>query len=49
MDEAIAAYVRRKYNLLIGDATAERIKHEIGTARPPDDGKGMVAMSAAAT
>ena len=43
MDEAISSYVRRNYNLLIGDATAERVKHEIGTAKPPDDGKGMVA------
>ena len=32
MDEAIAAYVRRKYNLQIGDATAETIKKEIGSA-----------------
>jgi rod shape-determining protein MreB and related proteins len=33
MDEAIAAYVRRKYNLQIGEGTAERIKKEIGSAR----------------
>ncbi len=32
MDEAIINYVRRKYGLLIGDATAETIKKEIGTA-----------------
>ena len=32
MDEAIINYVRRKYGLLIGDATAEGIKKEIGTA-----------------
>ena len=32
MDEAIAAYVRRKYNLQIGEGTAERIKKEIGSA-----------------
>ena len=31
-DEAITNYVRRKYGSVIGDATAERIKHEIGTA-----------------
>lgn len=36
MDDAITSAVRRKHNLLIGDATAERIKHEIGTALPPD-------------
>ena len=33
-DEAIIAYVRRNYGILIGEATAERIKHEIGTAYP---------------
>jgi rod shape-determining protein MreB len=33
MDEAITAYVRRAHNLLIGEATAERIKKEIGSAR----------------
>jgi len=32
MDEAIINYIRRKYGLLIGDATAENIKKEIGTA-----------------
>ena len=32
MDEAIIGYVRRKYGLLIGDATAEKIKIQIGTA-----------------
>lgn len=32
MDEAIIGYIRRKYSLLIGDATAENIKKEIGTA-----------------
>jgi rod shape-determining protein MreB len=31
-DEAIVAHVRRRYGSLIGDATAERIKHEIGCA-----------------
>ena len=33
-DEAIISYVRRNYSILIGDATAERIKHEIGLAYP---------------
>jgi rod shape-determining protein MreB and related proteins len=32
MDEAIISYIRRHYNLLIGEATAEKIKQEIGTA-----------------
>lgn len=40
MDEAIVNYVRRNHNLLIGDATAERIKKDIGTALPPADGIG---------
>ena len=33
-DEAITNYVRRNYGILIGEATAERIKHEIGSAFP---------------
>lgn len=33
-DEAISAYVRRHYGSLIGEATAERIKEEIGCAYP---------------
>ena len=32
MDEAIAAFIRRKHNVVIGEATAERIKKEIGSA-----------------
>lgn len=32
MDEAIMAYIKRKYNLMIGDRTAEQIKIEIGSA-----------------
>ena len=33
-DEAITSYVRRNYGILIGEATAERITHEIGSAFP---------------
>jgi len=33
-EDAIVSYVRRKFGLLIGDSTAERIKHEIGNAYP---------------
>ena len=40
MDEAISSYVRRNHNLLIGEATAERIKQEVGIAKPPVDGIG---------
>ena len=32
MDEAIASYIRRKHNLMIGESTAERVKLEIGMA-----------------
>jgi rod shape-determining protein MreB len=34
VDEAIAGYVRKKYNLMIGDRTAEEVKIQIGTALP---------------
>ena len=36
MDEAIINYLKRKYNLLIGERTAEQIKIEIGSAFPLD-------------
>src|SRR5512136_1480579 len=36
MDEAIMNYLKRKYNLLIGERTAEQIKIEIGSAYPLD-------------
>jgi len=36
-DEAIVTYVRRNYGSLIGEATAERIKQEIGTAYPAQE------------
>jgi len=43
MDEAITAYIKRKYNLLIGDRTAEQIKIDIGSAYAvnPDNTKTM--------
>jgi rod shape-determining protein MreB len=37
LDEAIAGYVRRKYNLMIGQPTAEQIKLRIGSAIPLDE------------
>lgn len=40
LDEAIINYIRRYHNLLIGESTAERIKKEIGSACPPEDGEG---------
>ena len=36
-DDAIISYVRRNYGVLIGEATAERVKQEIGTAYPGKD------------
>ncbi|MEM9724273.1 MAG: rod shape-determining protein [Pseudomonadota bacterium] len=40
MDEALINYMRRQHSLLIGEATAERIKKQFGTAVTPSDGKG---------
>ena len=40
MDEAIAAYIRRNHNLLVGESSSERIKKEIGSASVPADGEG---------
>jgi rod shape-determining protein MreB len=37
MDEAIISYIKRKYNLLIGERTAEAIKIELGSAYPLDE------------
>ena len=34
MDQALQNYMRKEYNLMIGDSTAEKIKKEIGTAVP---------------
>ena len=34
MDQSIITYMRKKYNLLVGEASAEKIKKEIGTAFP---------------
>jgi len=41
MDEAISSYVRRNFNLMIGEATAERVKLEVGSAVRPGDGAGL--------
>jgi rod shape-determining protein MreB len=37
MDEAIIQYIKKKYNLLIGERTSEQIKLEIGSAFPLDE------------
>ncbi len=41
MDEAIIQHIKRKYNLLIGERTAELIKMSIGTAYPTDEALSM--------
>ncbi len=37
MDEAIIQYLKRKYNMLIGERTAEQIKINLGTAYPENE------------
>ncbi len=37
MDNAVTSYIKRKYNLLIGERTAEEVKIEIGSAFPLDE------------
>jgi rod shape-determining protein MreB len=37
MDEAIIQYIKKKYNLLIGERTAEQVKMELGSAFPLED------------
>jgi len=39
-DEAIIEYMRSAHKLAIGETTAERMKKDIGTACPPEDGEG---------
>jgi rod shape-determining protein MreB len=39
MDHALMNFMRKEYNLLIGDSTAEKIKKEIGTAIPTTNNK----------
>jgi rod shape-determining protein MreB len=41
MDESIIQYIKRKYNLLIGERTSERIKITIGNAYPNGEAKRM--------
>ena len=39
MDTALQTFMRKEYNLMIGDSTAEKIKKEIGTAIPTNNNK----------
>ncbi len=41
MDEAILQYMKRKFNLLIGESTAEQIKIQIGTTCPSGENRKM--------
>jgi len=41
MDEAVIDYIKRKYNMLIGERSAEEIKIQIGTAYPSDESRSM--------
>jgi len=41
-DEAIMEYMRTTHKLAIGETTAERMKKDIGSASPPDDGDGRI-------
>lgn len=43
MDEAIMGHMKKHYNLMIGEQTAERIKIEIGAAAPVEDERTMEA------
>jgi rod shape-determining protein MreB len=42
MDDAVSSYIKRKYNLLIGDHMAEMVKLEIGSAYPLDERKTII-------
>lgn len=42
MDDAIMSYVKRRYNLLIGEHMAERVKIEVGSAYPMEQEKTMM-------
>jgi rod shape-determining protein MreB len=41
MDESIMAYIKRKYNLMIGERTSERIKIDLGSAYPTNNADPM--------
>ena len=42
MDDAILNYIKRRYNLLIGEHMAERVKIEVGSAYPLEQAKTMM-------
>src|SRR3546814_18055881 len=46
LDDAIASHIRRTHNLMIGEATSERVKCEIGAATSPDGAGRRMTVSA---
>lgn len=44
IDESIASYIKKKFNLLVGETTAEQIKIQIGNALPSDNKKEVKTM-----
>ena len=42
MDDAIMSYIKRRYNLLIGDHMAEKVKMEVGSAYPLEEQRTMM-------
>lgn len=43
LDEAITSYIKKKFNLLIGERMAEEVKIQVGTAIPPSASKNIVS------
>ncbi len=43
LDEAITSYIKKKFNLIIGERTAEEVKIQVGTAIPPSASKNIVS------
>src|SRR5690606_39539851 len=41
LDENITAFIRKSYNLLVGEATAEAVKIQVGSAFPDGEDKEM--------
>jgi len=43
LDEAITSYIKKKFNLIIGERMAEEVKIQVGTAIPPSASKNIVS------
>ena len=44
MDEAISSHIRRRHNVVIGETTAERLKHDFASARIPADDENALCL-----